>query len=254
MHDTTLGMSRYRAGQFRQALVDRDIEPSDETLRRVHRFDSALRSIALALTEQVELALRGRVDEAATRRHGPRWYLHPQAFRRGFDHSAMVRQAAAALDRSHDPVVQRVWSTKRFERITFGMLAEELSLDMLARLTGGLEPGPHDDVAATFRLPPPTLRPCLQHLTHVRNCCAHHTRLWGRSLRVPPPTFRSPPDLVRRLASVPKGSPAHSLELLAHLAETVGPCDGHVAAVRRVFDGNDDLVTGIGGCPTWAVG
>jgi len=252
MHDTTIGMSRYRPGQFRQALVDRDIDPSTETLRRVHRFDSALRSIALALTEEVELALRGRVDEAATRRHGPRWYLHAEAFRRGFDHGALLRRAADALDRSHDPAVRSAWKTKRFERIAFGMLAEELSLGTLARLVGSLEPGARDAVAATFHVPPPTLRPCLQHLTHVRNCCAHHTRLWGRSLRVPPPTFRSPPDLVLRLAGLPKGSPAHSLELLAHLAETVGPCDGHAAAVRRLFDGNSDLVTGIGGLPTWA--
>jgi len=66
------------------------------------------------------------------------------------------------------------------------------------------------------------------------------------------PTFRSPPDLVARLSGLPKRSPAHSLELLAHIAETVGPCDRLAAAVRRLVAEHEDLVVGIGGRPSWA--
>ncbi|MGN8049270.1 Abi family protein [Curtobacterium sp. 22159] len=245
-------MSRHRAEQFRQALRERGLDASGPSVHRVHAFDSAVRSSLLALTEQIELALRGRLERAGNERFGPRWYLAPSAFRAGFDHAGFLDRAGAALSRAQDPAARATWAERRFERVPFGMLTEELSLGELARLTSGVEPRLHDAVASSFRVPPSTFRPCLQHLTHVRNCCAHHTRLWGRRMRVPPPTFRSPPDLVERLAGLPKRSPAHSLELLAHLAETVGPCDRHAAAFRQLLDDHDDLVVGLGGRPAWA--
>ncbi|WP_186377095.1 Abi family protein [Curtobacterium pusillum] len=252
MPDTTVPTSRYRTAQFRQALRDRGLDHSGASVRRLHEFDSTLRSVSLGLSERIELALRGHLDAAGAARSGSHWYLDRRVFRDAFDHRALLRHARAALDRTADPAIASAWRERRLERVPFGMLAEELSLGELSRLTGGLEPGLRDEIADAFQLPPPTLRPCLQHLTHVRNCCAHHTRLWGRRFRVPPPTFRSPPDLVARLDGLPKRTPAHSLELLAHLAETVGPCDRHAAAVRHLLDEHDHLVVGIGGRPTWA--
>lgn len=252
MPHTTVTMSRYRTAQFRDALHRHGLDSSADAVWRVHDFDSVLRSVTLAMVERVELALRGRVDDAASTRFGPRWYLTDRAFRTTFDHRGLLVRLRSALDRTADPAVASAWRAARFERVTFGMLAEELSLGELSRLTAGLEPRTHDAVAAGFRVPPATLDGSLQHLTHVRNCCAHHTRLWGRRFKVPPPTFRSPPDLVARLRDLPKRSPAHALELLAHLAESVGPCGRHAAAVARLVDEHDDLVVGIGGRPSWA--
>lgn len=245
-------LSCHRTEQFRQALRDHGLDRSSSSVARLHAFDSALRSWTLARTEQVELSLRGRLECSARRQFGSHWWADPGAFRHGFDHQAFLRRAAAVLDRAHDPATRSAWADRRHERVPFGMLAEELSLGELSRLVSGVEPRTHAEIAAAFRLPPPTLRSCLQHLTHVRNCCAHHIRLWGRRLRVPPPTFRSPGDLVHRLEGLPKRSPAHSLELVAHMAETTGPCDHHAAALRELFAEHDDLVDGLGGRPTWA--
>lgn len=252
MQHTPIIMSRYRAGQFRQALRAHGLDHSASAVLRVHAFDSAVRSVALAMTEQIEVALRGRLDHAAGAHRGSRWYLSPEAFGDGFDHRLFLDGARRALDRAHDPAVRAAWVEARFERVSFGMLAEELSFGELARLAGDVEWRPRTEVARAFSLPPTTLRSTLKHVNHLRNCCAHQTRLWGRQFKVPPPTFRSPPDLVARLSGLPKRTPAHSLELLAHLAETVGPCDRHAAAVRRLVDEHDDLVVGIGGRPTWA--
>lgn len=252
MQDASAATSRYRAAQFRQALRERGLDPSDASVRRVHDFDSALRSVTLGLSERIELALRGHLDALGAARFGSHWYLDRRAFRDTFDHRALLRHARAALDRTADPAIRSAWQERRFERVPFGMLAEELSLGELSRLTCGLEPTARDEMAEAFRLPSATLRPCLHHLTHVRNCCAHHTRLWARSFRIPPPTFRSPADLVARLEGLPKRTPVHSLELLAHLAETVGPCDRPADAVRRLIDEHDDLIDGIGGRPSWA--
>lgn len=252
MPTTSVTMSQYRTAQFRHALRERALDTSDAAIWRVHDFDASLRSVVLALIAQIELALRGRLDVVTSAHFGPRWYLDRRAFRDTFDHESLLVRLRRALDRTADPAVASAWQAGRFERIPFGMLAEETSLGELSRLTEGLVPTVRDEMAAAFRVPPATLRACLQHVTHVRNCCAHHTRLWGRRFKVPPPSFRAPPDLVSRLAGLPKRTPAHSLELLAHLAETVGPCDRHAAAVRGLLDAHDDLVEGIGGRPTWA--
>lgn len=252
MQQTPVSMSRHRTAQFRRALIDYHLAPSDDAVLRAHAFDSSVRSLAMALTEQVEIALRGRLDVAVEARVGVRWYLSPSTFAADFDHAAFLAVARRVLDRSLEPAVRSAWQGGRFERIPFGMLAEELSFGDLVRLASGVGPTPRAEIAAGFHLPTSTLRSTLLHVNHVRNCCAHHVRLWGRRLRVPPPTFRSPPELPRRLDGLPKRSPAHSIELLAYLAETTGPCERHTAALRRLLDEHDDLVDGLGGRPTWA--
>ncbi|PZO59135.1 MAG: hypothetical protein DI639_09710 [Leifsonia xyli] len=140
MQDASAAISRYRAAQFRQALRERGLDPSDASVRRVHDFDSALRSVTLDLSERIELALRGHLDALGAARFGSHWYLDRRAFRDTFDHRALLRHARAALDRTADPAIRSAWQERRFERVPFGMLAEELSLGELSRLTCGLEP------------------------------------------------------------------------------------------------------------------
>jgi abortive infection bacteriophage resistance protein len=68
MAHASIPMSQYRADQSRRALHVRALDTSDASVLRTHDFDSEFRSIALALTERIEIALRGRVDRAARHR------------------------------------------------------------------------------------------------------------------------------------------------------------------------------------------
>lgn len=115
MAHARIPMSQYRAEQFRHALHVHTLDTSDASVLRTHDFDSELRSIALALTERIEIALRGRVDRAARHRFGKLWHLDPKAFRDTFDHDSLLRRAAGVLDRANDPVTQKVWRERALD-------------------------------------------------------------------------------------------------------------------------------------------
>lgn len=155
-------------------------------------------------------------------------------------------QFMRALDRSYDEAVRTIWAERQLDRVSFGMLAEELNLGALSRVAGSLDHPAAHAVARSFQLPPPTLRATLQHIAHVRNCCAHHTRLWGRTLGVPTPRFRSPEALVRILADAPVRSPYRSLMLIRHVAQSISGTELAVAALDALLAANTDLLPGLG--------
>ncbi|MFJ3453947.1 Abi family protein [Curtobacterium sp. NPDC090223] len=246
----SVALSAYRSAQFRRALSEHDHEVTEASLIRVREFDSCLRSLLLTQVERIELALRGRVDASASAEFGQRWHLDPAAFRRGTVLDALRQQYAAALDRSYDPAVRAIWRRRRLDQISFGMLSEELSFGTLSRVTGALDAGSRNAVAASFRLPPSTLRGTMQHVAHVRNCCAHHTRVWGRQFGVPTPQYRSPDDLVARLDGSPLRSPYRSIVVICHLADTVDANRSASRSFARLLRCHPDLLSGIGGPAT----
>jgi abortive infection bacteriophage resistance protein len=57
---------------------------------------------------------------------------------------------------------------------------ELLSLGQLSQWFMQMKPGMRQKVARTYRIDQQVLQSVLHHLTHVRNVCAHHARLWNR--------------------------------------------------------------------------
>lgn len=213
--------SDWRTAQFRQALRARGLPTTDADVDRVAALDTALRSALMARIDSVEVALRGRVDRACTARFGRFWHVRPGAFATDTPLATLHARFAEALDRSDDPAVRRLWAPRGLDRVPSGLLCEHLSLGTLSRVVGTLDPLVVRAVAGAFRIPAPTVRATLQHVTHVRNRCAHHARIWGSRFGVPMPKYRSPTDLVERLESGSPRSPWRSLVLIDHLAASV---------------------------------
>lgn len=218
---THIVRSDWRSAQFRQALRARGLPSTDADVDRVAALDSAIRSALMARIAVIEVALRGRVDRACTTRFGRSWHVGPRAFRTGTPLDMLHARFSEALERSDDPAARRLWASRRLDGVPSGLLCEHLSLGTLSRVVGTLDPIVVRGVAGAFRVPAPTMRATLQHVTHVRNRCAHHARIWGSRFGVPMPKYRSPTDLVGRLESGEPRSPWRSLVLIDHLAASV---------------------------------
>ncbi|PZE37603.1 Abi family protein [Curtobacterium sp. MCPF17_031] len=216
-----LAVSVHRHEQFRQALRAHELPTSDADVDRLQEFGGELRAVLLSLIERIELALRGRLDEAGTETAGAFWHLEHRSFRPRAPVGTLRARFAHALAQSHDADLR----DRPLDDLPFAVLAEELSLGTLSRTAGAVVPRLQEQVSRSFRMPQPNFRATLQHITHVRNCCAHHARLWGRPLGVPTPHYRRSTDLVERLAGAPVRSPYRSVVLIDHLASTARrPC------------------------------
>ena len=232
----------------------------------LHAFDRELRLILMDAIERVEVAVRSMVNVVMGEKHqseqdpysGSHWYLNPERFNRQYNHQKLIEtlqkkqhQEKKALQQEEQKIDQsqhtepkkkalkdlkqrenyyRYYSNNYSEPVLppSWTVIEELSLGELSHLFKGLKRDVDRKVIAKrFNTPQDKLVSWLHTLTFVRNCCAHHARLWNRELPIAPKLMR---DVEWQLPNVLPNShiqPAKRLYpvflLLAHLIKEVSP-------------------------------
>ena len=199
---------------------------SGATLRQIitsYRFDSALRNLVMEAVERVEVAARACISNHMAPRYGAHWYLDHNNFNRRYNRQRLLDDLAGRLEEerrhfqreiqqiqdshaSDDQKTRRIEQRKRdnyarFYALTYDAPAlppswamlEELSLGALSRLYQGIaRDADRKQIADRFKLPQEVLGSWLHTLTFVRNCCAHHSRLWNRELPLRPKLPKQP--------------------------------------------------------------
>jgi abortive infection bacteriophage resistance protein len=165
-----------------------------ENIIDLYRFDRELRLLVLDAIERVEVALRSVINNEMALRHGPHWFMNPRHFSPRFDHSrfiADIEEEVRVVTPGGLPAQphQEVFINHYYAK--YGdphlppswMVMETLSLSSLSRLYADLGTGAERiAVAAAFGPDEFVLRGWFHVLSHVRNLCAHHARLWNRQL------------------------------------------------------------------------
>lgn len=175
------------------------------TLRKVtdlYRFDESLRAVILAGIAQLEPALRfhvghrlGRNARFAHRRgaylneSGTVWTQGTGGTSRS-KHAEWLQEYSQQESRSQETFVQH-FRQQYGPHLPVWVATEVMTLGTLTRLYDLMPDNDRKLVALRFGLrtrdgdgDPGTLSNWLNFLRHVRNICAHHSRLWNRTLDV----------------------------------------------------------------------
>lgn len=222
---------------------------------RMYRFDAKLRHQVMAAIEKVEVAMRACLNNHMSPKYGADWFCEKNNFLRNFRHEDLLRPL---LDKIQN---EKVKLAREVERINTGRqtedrkrariesrtrdnyfrfyghtynspdlppswaITEELSLGTISTLYGSLAlPLDKKSIAKRFDIAHEVLASWLHTLTFIRNCCAHHARLWNRELGVRP---KLPNDW--DIPQVPDGRPRPKdrvyivLTVLVYLTEVVSP-------------------------------
>jgi abortive infection bacteriophage resistance protein len=152
----------------------------------VYEFDRRLRLIVMDALERIEIAFRAQIVLQFSIDFGPWWFEEPSLFRHTGNHSKDLKELDIQVCRSSEPFIGhhkkkygasvRPPAWKCFETASFGLVSKFFQ-NLKSSLSGkkklcsffGLKSG-------GFRI----LENWMQHLTIVRNICAHHGRLWDR--------------------------------------------------------------------------
>lgn len=195
----------FKAGSTLKSIVD------------IYRFDGTLRRITMDAIERVEVAIRATVSNHMCPKYGPDWIADKTVFSSSYTHSELLRPLREQLNKERrkfgreaerlrssrhvdGALQQRIESRMRdnyfrFYGATYNhpefppawAVLEELSLGTVSTLFNAI--GKSSDkkaIASRFKLPFDVLASWLHTLTFVRNCCAHHSRLWNRELSISP--------------------------------------------------------------------
>lgn len=189
----------------------REIDPSGQTRRLstfisgttftevvgLYEFDRHLKTLVQSGLERVEVALRSQVGH----RLGaidPMAYTDPTHFRPTFNHADWLSTARRRVERGRgrDEFVDHHYAFYG-GNLPVWVLTDVLDFSDLSKLFEGLKAADQKVIADWFKVSLPTsvtraqrrrwrdnhpFANWLEHLTVVRNICAHHGRLWNRTL------------------------------------------------------------------------
>ena len=174
---------------------------SVEHLKKVMLFDHDLRLLILDSLESIEVYFRTVINEYMNNTTGDAfWYLNAVYFSKPDDHKGLVSTIKTEADRSSEgfivaykkkytlPVLSSSHIVPGSSLPPSWMMIEICSFGFFSRLYRALKTPYRKGVAQVFNLDEQIVSSWFHALSVARNICAHHARIWNRTLGVAPKT------------------------------------------------------------------
>ena len=202
----------------------------------LYKFDSALRKLICAEMEKIEVSLRTQISQEFSQAHGSYWFLNPLLFSNANKYTNILSSIESELRRSDDDQILTFrnkysnpfppsWMT--MEVTSFGTLSL-----LLKYANGGRT---KRKVASYYGIADTILESWIHSFVYVRNICAHHSRLWNKTLRV---TGAFP----RRTAmpfiqtNVQNDKVYYILCLVRYMLQTINPNSSFTARLKKLLN------------------
>lgn len=154
-----------------------------EQVLNLYVFDRKLRLLVTEAIERIEVSARTRWASSMSLRHGSHAHMNSDLFKNPWQHASDLARVAGELEGSKEtfvvhyrnkydsPYMPPIWA-----------VIETLSLGALSRwIKSTSDNHAKREVAQALGMPTiEILEQVLHVLTHIRNICAHHARLWNR--------------------------------------------------------------------------
>lgn len=195
----------------------------DEVLE-LYIFDRLLRCEVISAVERVEVAVRAQWAYHMAMTFGPHGYLNRDCYTCGRRHGEVLERLGGEFRRSQDafanhyrekysdPEMPPVW-----------MVAELASFGLLSRILSNMPRRNLKDIARHFALDAKNLTSFTHHISHVRNICAHHGRLWNRRFTVKMKVPRNLGELSDSMRKADAGLLHNTLVMLGYLLSVIEP-------------------------------
>ncbi len=149
-------------------------------------FDRRLRSLIFNAIEKVEVAVRAKVVQVYAESTGDsHWYDDESLYRFGYE--GLMEHIEADVERSNEDFIKHYNSKYNAPAMPPSWMAlEVVSFATLSRLFQSLKSdGRKEYITELFGLKKVAiLENWLHAISNLRNCCAHHSRVWNRRYMV----------------------------------------------------------------------
>jgi len=154
-----------------------------EDIIDLYEFDRKLRLIVLEEIQKVEVALRTCLSEYMSNKYkNAHWFMDMSIVSRDFKHDGLFQKIQESKeqfikhyqDKYDSPKYPPSW-----------MIVETLSFGTWSKVYKDLLSEDKKEIAKAFSVPSADIMESWFHtLSHLRNLCAHHNRLWNRNFGV----------------------------------------------------------------------
>ena len=160
---------------------------SFEQAFELYKFDSRLRELVASELEKIEVSIRTQMAYTLSDEIDIYWFSDSANFTSPAKHAATVANLKAELDRSDDDQILRFKNTYSDPYPPAWMTLEVSSFGTLSMLFKLLKPNlTKRKIANFYGISDSVFESWLHSIVYVRNICAHHSRLWNKTLRIQP--------------------------------------------------------------------
>lgn len=187
-------------------------------------FDRELRLLVLDAIERVEVSVRSQWAYQMAHRHGPHGHLNADLAYKRHLWDQNLATLTEEVNRSDETFIRHLKETYAEPLPPVWAICEVMSLGQLSRWYTNLGPMPtRRAIATTYQLDEKVLQSLLHHLTHVRNVCAHHSRLWNREFTITLLLPRHKPASLAKQLIQGSRKLYNTLVMLLHCLNVVAP-------------------------------
>ena len=153
----------------------------------LYKFDSRLRKLIAGELEKIEVSIRTQMAYILSNEVDIFWFEDSANFVSASKHAGLVTSLKSELDRTDD---DQILLFKRKYSDAFPpswMTMEVTSFGTLSMLYKLLKPSlTRRKIANYYGVSDTVFESWLHSIVYVRNICAHHSRLWNKTLRIQP--------------------------------------------------------------------
>jgi abortive infection bacteriophage resistance protein len=157
---------------------------------RRYTFDRQLRLNVLDAVERIEVALRANLVSIYAKQYGPFGYFDPQNLPNLTleKHTGLIRKISEEYFKSKETFVLHFLKKygDHHQLPPIWMTSELMSFGTLLTFFRGLPKPMKQSLASRFNIADDVFESWLTAINGVRNICAHHARLWNRTLGYKP--------------------------------------------------------------------
>jgi abortive infection bacteriophage resistance protein len=242
---------------------DQDTYHPDTNWRQVvqhYSFDRDLKRLLFDAIEQIEIALRSVMTTVMTNYYGAFWYQSDNVFvthinTRPFNALEFIERAIkeTTVDRRNkDVFLRHYYDTYSFPDLPPSwVMMETVSLGTISRMLSFLTDENRKAISLFFKVDEKAFVSWIRGITHLRNLCAHHARIWNRTFII-----RPKPDkhyAACRTSAFYKRKVFSYLGIIAILLKTIDPKNTWIQSIQKLLNRFDHpYVEDMGMPENWA--
>lgn len=191
---------------------------------KLYCFDRKLRQLVLGELEKIEVAIRAKMTYILANKYGPFWFQDSSLFSNQELHQLSLSKMEEEFRRSDEEFIH-AFKNKYSDVLPPSWIAFEItSFGGLSKLYQNLRSSREKrEIAHHFGLPDVVFLKWIHSIVYLRNICAHHTRLWNRSMSIRPPVPNRPHNPWINTERVMSNKAYFILSMIKYLLQTANP-------------------------------
>lgn len=195
-----------------------------EAVFNLYKFDRELRKIIIGELEKIEIAFRTKIDFVMSNAIGPFWYKDISLFSNQEHAVTALEIVKSEFKRSKEDFVQAFKAKYTDEYPPSWIMLEFSSFGLISRMFGNLRNSEQKkEISSLAGLHPKVLESWLRSIVHIRNICAHHSRMWNRVFGLSPKIPKSTQYTWLKSSYVDNRKMFFTLSMILYLSMQINP-------------------------------